>query len=67
MSVATDQLSAQINRVRDELNELEAMLRNWDTWAAMNKPGSKQARAIMGRIVASTQNLKELVRQHSYD
>jgi len=67
MSVATDQLAAQIRRVREELVELEATLTDWDTWAAVNKPGSKQARSIMGRIVASVRNLEQLVRQHSFD
>jgi ABC-type transporter Mla subunit MlaD len=67
MSVATDQLAAQIGRVREELNELEGTLTNWDTSAAVNKAGSKQARAIMGRISASTRNLEQLVRQHSFD
>jgi formylglycine-generating enzyme required for sulfatase activity len=66
MSVATDQLSAQISWVREEIHELEATLPNWDTWAKANRAGSKEARAIMGRIVASVENLKELVRQHSF-
>ena len=66
MSVATDQIAQQIERVRAELNELSGTLANWDTWAGANKSGSKEARAIMGRITASTKNLAHLVKQHSF-
>lgn len=67
MSVGTDKIAAQIGRVSEELNELEATLENWQTWAAANKAGSKEARSIMGRISSSTKNLEYLVKQYSYD
>jgi hypothetical protein len=67
MSEATDQLAAQIKLVKEELIELEATLPNWDTWAKVNKTGSKEARAIVGRVVDSARNLEKRVKQHSFD
>jgi hypothetical protein len=58
-------VSDQIEKVRQELAELEATLVDWEHRAG-SLDGSRKYRSIARRIVLSAQNLEELVKENTF-
>jgi hypothetical protein len=55
----------EINKVREELAELEGHLPDWENYSK-GIDGSRRYRSIARRIVLSTQRLEELVKENTF-
>jgi hypothetical protein len=58
-------IADEINKVREELAELERYLPDWNQ-QAQNISGSGTYRSVARRIVLSAQRLEELVKEHTF-
>ena len=58
-------VSQQIEKLRQEISELEATLPDWEHRAG-SLDGSRKYRSISKRIVLSAQHLEELVKENTF-
>ena len=62
--MTTKPIAAEINKIREELNELEGHLEHWER-DAESSHGAKKYRGVVRRIVLSSQRLEELVKENT--
>ena len=63
MKANIDSMKAQIETLRQDINDLEAQLPKWNP---NNLAGAKQPRLIARRIVQSSQRLETLVKENTF-
>lgn len=61
----TKAIGDEINKIREELSELEGHLPDWENYSR-NIDGSRKYRSIARRIVLSAQRLEERVKENTF-